>query len=114
ERVDGVAVLPGAAGPGLDVLDAIVEHQRAVVADRGTQDLDAVVIGADNRVARHHQALRVERGDAGDRDIAKNIAADVAGDVLEPDAVAAAVDDLAVDDANVAPAEAMHEAAPGG
>ena len=46
KRVDGVAVLAGAAGAGLDVLDAVVEHQRAVVADRGAQDLDAVVVGA--------------------------------------------------------------------
>ena len=46
KRVDGVAVLSGAAGAGLDVLDAVVEHLRAVVADRGAQDFDAVVVGA--------------------------------------------------------------------
>ena len=42
----------------------------------------------------------------------KNVAADIAGHILEPDAVAAAVGDLAIGDADVAAAEAMHEAAP--
>ncbi len=33
--VDGVAILTGAAGTGLDVLDTIVDHLRAVIADGG-------------------------------------------------------------------------------
>ena len=41
-----------------------------------------------------------------------DVAADVAGDLLEPDAVAAAAGDLAIGDADVAAAEAMHQAAP--
>src|SRR5471032_1771877 len=56
KRVDGVAVLPGAAGAGLDVLDTVVGDLRAVIADRRAQDFDAVVVGALNRVARHQQA----------------------------------------------------------
>ena len=55
---------------------------------------------------------RVERYHRGGRDIGEDIAADVAGDLLQPDAVAAAADDLALGDADVAPTEAMHEAAP--
>ena len=86
--------------------------QRAVVADRGAQDFDAVVVGAQDRVARDQQALRVERDDRGGGGVGDDIAADVAGDVLEPDAVAAAAGDLAIGDADVAAAQAMHEAAP--
>jgi len=42
-----------------------------------------------------------------------DVAACVAGDVLEPDAVAAAAGDLAIGDAGLSrPANAMHEAAP--
>src|ERR1700682_3160057 len=40
------------------------------------------------------------------------MAADVAGDVLEPDAVAARASDLTIGNADVASAEAMHQAAP--
>ena len=58
------------------------------------------------------QALRVERDDRGRGGLGDDVAADVAGDVLEPDAVAAAADDLAIGDADVAAAEAMHQAAP--
>ena len=65
-----------------------------------------------NGVARNQQALRVERHDCGRSGVGDDIAADVAGDVLEPDAVAAAADDLAIDDADIAAAEAMHKAAP--
>ena len=112
ERVDGVAVLAGAAGACLDVLDAVVRNQRAVVADRRAQDLDAVVIGALDRVARHDQAECVERYHRGRRDSGKDIAGDIAGHLLQPDAVTAAVDDLALADADIAPTEAMHQATP--
>ena len=78
----------------------------------GAQDLDAVVVGAGNGVARDDQALRVERYDRGGRDLCEDIAGDVAGNLLQPDAVAAAVGDFAIGDADVAPAEAMHQAAP--
>src|SRR5262249_44500922 len=111
EGVDGVAVLAGAAGTGLDVFDTVVEHQRSIVADRGAQDLDAVVVRAQDRVARDDQAERVE-GDNGRRgDVGEDVLRDVAGDLLEPDAVAAARNDIAIVDANVTSAEAMHEAA---
>ena len=113
KRVDGVAVLPGAAGTGLDVLDAVVEHQRAVIADRGAQDLDAVVVGAEDGVARDQQAPRVERDDRGGGGVGDDVAADIAGNLFEPDAGAAAACYLAIDDADVGAAEAMHQAAPG-
>ena len=58
--VDGVAVLTGAAGTGDDVLDAVVDHQRAVVAGLVAEDFDAVVAGAGDRVLRDQQALGVE------------------------------------------------------
>ena len=45
-------------------------------------------------------------------DLGDDVAADIAGDLLEPDAGAAAVGDFTIDDADVAAAEAMHEAAP--
>src|SRR4029453_10922031 len=112
EGVDGVAILAGAAGAGLDVLDAVVEHERAVITDCGAQDLDAVVVGAQDRVARDDQAKRIERDHSRGGDISEDVARDVAGDLLEPDAVAAAGGDVAIGDADVAPAEAMHEAAP--
>src|SRR6202011_2961279 len=104
KRVDGVAVVAGAAGAGLDVRDAVVEHLRAVVADGGAQDFDAVVVGTLNGVARNQQALRVERYDRGGGGIGDDVAADVAGDVLEPDAVATAAGDFAIGDADVASA----------
>ena len=44
--------------------------------------------------------------------LVKMLPLDVAGDLLEPDAVAAAAGDFAIGDADVAPAEAMHQAAP--
>src|SRR5450631_691519 len=112
KRIDGVAVLSGAAGAGLDVLDAVVCDQRAVVADGVAQDFDAVVAGADNGVARNDEALRIER-DNGCRGCRGNdVAADIAGDVFQPDAVAAAAGEFAIDNADVAAAQAMHQAAP--
>jgi len=63
-------------------------------------------------VARNQQALRVERDDRGGSGIGDDVAADVAGDVFQPDGVAAAAGDRAIDQANVASAEAVHEAAP--
>ena len=46
-------------------------------------------------------------------DVGDDVTADIAGDLLEPDAGAAAAGDFAIDDADIASAEAMHEAAPG-
>src|SRR6202043_3081480 len=110
--VDGVAVLSGAAGAGLDVLDSVIEHLCAVVADCSAQDFDAVVVGALDGVARNQQALRGERHDRGGGGLGDDVAADVAGDLLEPDAAAAAAGDLAIGDADVASTEAVQQAAP--
>jgi hypothetical protein len=113
KHVDGVAVLSGAAGAGLDVLDAVVRDQRAVVADGGAQDLDAVVVGRGDGVARHDQAPGVERHHRGCGCSGDDVAADIAKNLFEPDRVAAAARDLAIDDADVATTEAMDQAAPG-
>ena len=103
---------PEPPGPALMSSMRLSANQRAVVADRGAQDFDAVVVGAGNGVARDDQAERIERHHGGGRDLGKNVAGDIAGDLLEPDAVAAAGRDLAIGDADVASAEAMHQAAP--
>ena len=56
--------------------------------------------------------LRVEGDDCGGRDLREDVAGDVAGHLLEPDAVAAAAGDFAIGDADVAPAEEMDQPAP--
>src|SRR5882724_3574179 len=113
QGVDGVAVLPGAAGARFDVLDAVVRDQRAVVADRRAQDFDTVVAGACDAVARDDQAFRIERHDRRHRGVADDVAADIALDLFEPDRATAAADDLAIGDANVAAGEAVDQPAPG-
>src|SRR5262249_10287876 len=80
-------------------------------ADGGTQNLDAVVVGAENRVARDDEALGIERDHGRHGDVGEDIARDVAGDLLEPDAAAAGARDLAIEDAHVASAETVDEAA---
>ena len=65
-----------------------------------------MVLRATIRPSASNETIAVV-GDVGD-----DVAADVAGDLLEPDAVAAAAGDLAIDDADIAAAEAMHQAAP--
>ena len=55
--------------------------------------------------------VRVERDDRGRRGVRDDVAGDVARDLLEPDAVAAAAGDLAIVDAHVAAGEAMDQAA---
>src|SRR5262249_14783129 len=56
KHVDGVAVLAGAAGAVVDALDAVVSDDRAIVARLFTPDLDSVIAGAADRVARNQQA----------------------------------------------------------
>src|SRR5205807_3140923 len=101
-----------AAGAGLDVLDAVVGDQRAVVADVRAQDLDAVVVGAGDGVAGDAETPGVERHHCRHRDVGKDVAGDVAGYLLEPDAAAAGAGDLAIGDADVAAAEDMDQPAP--
>src|SRR3974390_3475640 len=60
KHVDGVAVLAGPAGTGVDVLDTVVDHDGAVVARSRAPDLDAVVAGARDAVARNQQPRGVE------------------------------------------------------
>src|SRR6202008_1440489 len=65
EDVDGVAVLAGAAAARGDVLDAVVDHERAVLALFRAPDLDAVVAGALHNVAADRQPAGIEREDGG-------------------------------------------------
>ncbi len=112
---DGVAVLARAAGSGLDVLDAVVDHDAAVVADDGCVKISMPLSEVSEIVVlRDQKSERVERHDGGGRDLAKGVAADFAGDVFQPDAVAAAVMISQSVDANVAAGEAVNEAAPVG
>jgi len=104
--------LAGAAGAGLDVLDAVVRDQRAVVADGRAQDFDAVIVGALDR-------LRVTSKPRASNDTIAVVADLVmmlplmSPNLLKPDTVAAAAGDLAIGDADVVATEAMHETAPG-
>src|SRR5262249_35107565 len=103
-----------AAGAGLDVLDAVVGNQRTVVAHFRAQDLNAVVVGTYDGVARSDQALSVERGDRRSRGVGDDVIGNFARDLLEPDAVAAAAHDLAIAEADGAPGQAVDQAAAGG
>ena len=69
---------------------------------------------SDNGIARHRQPERVERDNRGGRRPDDGVASDLAGNVLKPDAVAAAAGDLAVQNPQVAPTETMNQAAPVG
>src|SRR6266542_6984217 len=60
EYVDGVAVLARAAAARGDILDAIVDHERAVVACLRPPDQDADVACLPDAVAADRQAARVE------------------------------------------------------
>jgi hypothetical protein len=109
--VDGVAVLAGAAGARGDVLDAIVDHQGAVVAGLRPPHQDAVVAGPSHRVAGELQAARIEREDAGTLGACDGGAGHLALAGLQHDAVAAGGHDLAFGDAHAAGVREVHEAA---
>src|SRR5690242_3840267 len=93
--VDGVAVLAGAAGTCLDVLDPVAFDQRAVIADRVAQDFDAVLRCPADGVAGYPKAARIERNDSGDRNVGEGVAAEVARDEFKPGAAASAGGDRA-------------------
>jgi hypothetical protein len=100
--VDGVPVLPRPAGAGRDILDAVVEHQRAVIARLRAPHQDAVVAGAPNRVAGDSEALGIAREDRGTRCIRDARGGHLALGPLEQDAVSARVHERAVADAHPA------------
>src|SRR5712675_909829 len=58
---------------------------------------------------RRDQALGVERHDCRHRGIGDDVAADIAGNLFEPDRAAAAADDLAIGDAEIATRQAMDQ-----
>ncbi len=109
--IDGVTVLSGAAGARLDVFDTVVDNHGAIVAHDISQDLDAVVRRILNRVLRDQKPECIERGERGVRGLADGVAADFTGDVLEPDAVAAAADDVAILHVDIEATQDMHQPA---
>ena len=111
EDIDSVAVLAGAAGSGGNVLDAVVDDERAVIAGRATPDQNAAIAGAAHRVAGNAQAARVEREDANVSG-ADDVSGDVPLDRLERNAVAAGIHDLALGDMHRAALGEMQKAAP--
>jgi hypothetical protein len=111
EDIDSVAVLAGAAGPGGNVLDAVVDDERAIIAGRATPDQNAAIAGAAHRVAGNAQAARVEREDANVSG-ADDVSGDGPLDRLERNAVAAGIHDLALGDMHGAALGEMQKAAP--
>src|SRR5260370_29669903 len=94
-----------------DVLDAIVEHEGAVIARLRAPDQNAVVARIADAIAADDHAAGVEREDGGPRGAADRIAGDLAFDALEGDAVTAGADDLAVLDPDAAAADEVDQTA---
>src|SRR5262249_10933996 len=111
ENVDAVAVLSGPAGAREDSFDAVVDHQRAVVAGLGAPHQYPIVGGGADDVAGNDQALRVERENGGARRIGHGRSGHLALDLGERDAVAAGGEDLAIGDAHRVAASEVDEAA---
>jgi hypothetical protein len=84
---------------------------RAVVARCRAPDQNAAVAGAVYRVGRDPQAARIDRENGGVA-AADGVAAHVALDRLECDAVAAGIDDFAIGDADRAALSNMQKPAP--
>src|SRR5262249_10158486 len=114
KHVDGVAVLARAAGAVGDVLDAVVDDQRTVVAARRAPDLNAVVAGAIDPVARDHEAARIERMDGDVGRIRERGVDHLAVGGGADEAVAAGAPDLAVGYLDAAAIFQLHETAPFG
>ena len=112
EYVDGVAVLAGAAGAVVDRLDAVVDDHGAVVAGSAAPDLDAVVAGAGNGVARDQQRARIEGMDRDVGAVGQDRVDDLAVDRGAGDGGAAGAEDFAIGDLDAADVLEMHEAAP--
>src|SRR5215510_1145636 len=110
--VDRVAVLPRAAGAVGDVLDAVVGDDGAVVAGGRAPDLDAVVAGAADAVARDHQSAGIERmqGDVGAVGNGRVDHRAVDGDADQ--AVAPGLPDLAIRNLDAPAVLQLHQAAP--
>src|SRR5207248_6474358 len=60
EDVDGVAVLAGTTGGVIDILDAVVDDERAVVALLRPVHENAAVAGAAHDVVLDRQAARIQ------------------------------------------------------
>src|ERR1700737_1688781 len=109
-HVDRVSVLSRAAGLRRDVLDAVVDHLRAVVAFLRAPYLNAVVGDIADGVARDDKAARVERMDRSAKRTRDGRAGDLALDAFEHDTVAARADDLAIADRDPAPGRELNQA----
>src|SRR6185503_2195969 len=72
-------------------------------------DLDAVVAGIADRIARDDQPARLDREDPGRARGTDRVAGDLAFDCFEHDAVAAGIDDLAVAARDVAAGRQLNE-----
>src|SRR6185295_11282012 len=96
EYIDGVAVLPGAAVARANLLDGVVEHQRAVFAGLAAPDLDAVVAGAAHVVARDDEAAGVQRENCGVGCTDERATGDFTADAVEMEAEAAGADEFAI------------------
>src|SRR5207302_8317294 len=86
--IDSIAVLARAARAIGDRVDDIVGDDGAVVASGRTPDLDAVVAGAVDDVARDHETACVDAVDGGVDAVGERRAGDVAGDRDGVDGVA--------------------------
>src|SRR6185369_16575716 len=94
EHVDGIAVLARAAGHVVDVLDAVVDHERAVVAFLRPVHQNATVTGAAHDVVLDRQAARVERVDGNVRGLRDGGVGHRALDLEQADAAAARAGNL--------------------
>src|SRR5262249_53839721 len=112
EYVDAIAVLARAAGAIEDRLDAVVDDEAAVVARLAAPDLDAVVTGAGDRVARDQEPARVERMDRDIDSVADRHAGDLAVNRTAVNCRSPGAGDRAIDDLDGAGALQMHEPAP--
>jgi hypothetical protein len=111
EDVDGVAVLAGATGDVVDILDAVVDDERTVVALLRPVHQNAAVAGAAHDVILDRQAARIERIDCNVRGLGDGGAGHRALDLKQTDTAAARTRDLAIHDAKVAALFEDHQSA---
>ncbi|BEV46928.1 hypothetical protein CRBSH125_31110 [Afipia carboxidovorans] len=104
--------MSGAAGAGFDVFDAIIGDDGAVVAGGRAQNLDAILGSILNNVLRDQEAERIDADDRGSDRLADGGAANIAGARLQPDGVAAASENVAIGDMDVAAGLQADKASP--
>src|SRR5207253_4793178 len=102
EDVDSVAVLAGAASKVVDILDAVVDDERAVVALLRPVHENAAVAGAAHDVVLDRQAACIQRIDGDIRGLRDRGIGHCALDLEQTDTAAARARDLAIHDTDVA------------